>query len=61
MTRLKLADPPDDDTILQRFDDSLDPDWRSGFSDLGKAEVVDHDYSERQSLVQITLQKWVDW
>ncbi len=61
MNRLNLQEPPDDDAILSLFDESLP---RGALDDIGEVmsqEVIDCDPSERRSLVEVTIQKWVNW
>ena len=61
MTRLNLADPPDDDAILNLFDQALP---RGSLDDIGETvsiEVVDHDVAARVSQVEVTIRKWVNW
>ena len=58
MSRLTVT-APDDEAVLQKFDDSLVPGVFDEF-EAADPEVVDVDYGERRSLVKVTLEKWVD-
>ncbi|MFH1615835.1 MAG: hypothetical protein ABIG61_12230 [Planctomycetota bacterium] len=57
----QVINPPDDDTILQKYDDSLTPGVFEDFDEYTEPEVIDVDYGERRTLVRVTVDKWIEW
>jgi len=50
---------PDDDTLVARFElELMDLPDKIG---LDRVTIVDHDESERRSLVEATISMWIDW
>ena len=60
MNRLNLS-VPEDDVILNLFDQAVPRGSLDEIGQVQRIDVVEYDSQSRQSLVEVMIQRWVDW
>ena len=60
MNRLNLS-VPEDDVILNLFDQAVPRGSLDEIGQMQRIEVVEYDTGTRQSLVEVVIQRWVNW
>jgi len=60
MNRLNLS-VPEDDVILNLFDEAVPRGSLDEIGQMQRIEVVEYDTGTRQSLVEVVIQRWVNW
>ena len=60
MNRLNLS-VPEDDVILNLFDEAVPIGSLDEIGQMQRIEVVEYDTGTRQSLVEVVIQRWVNW
>jgi len=60
MNRLNLS-VPEDDVILNLFDEAVPRGSLDEIGQVQRIDVVEYNSQSRQSLVEVMIQRWVDW